>query len=71
LTVVGTVTKEDFEKRFDEMFPKRAGVYKIVVLVDRERDHIIGAGTIFFEKKFMRKLGIVRIHIYNRLVWAY
>lgn len=38
LTVVGNVTKEDYEKRFDEMFPKRSDVYKIVVLVDRERD---------------------------------
>jgi glucosamine-phosphate N-acetyltransferase len=71
LTVVGTVTKEDFEKRFDEMFPKRADVYKIVVLVDRERDHIIGAGTIFFEKKFMRKLGIVITHHLTMIVRTY
>lgn len=54
LTVVGNVTQKDYEERFDELFPKRNDVYKIVVIVDRERDFIIGAGTIFFEKKFIR-----------------
>lgn len=41
------------------MFPSRADVYKIVVIVDKAADYIIGAGTIFFEKKFIRKAGIV------------
>ena len=59
MTVVGHVPKEDFEKRFDELYPKRADVYKVVVLVDKERNYIIGAGTIFFEKKFIRGLGLV------------
>ncbi|CDW77906.1 glucosamine 6-phosphate n-acetyltransferase [Stylonychia lemnae] len=54
LTVVGQVTKEDFEKRFDEMFPKRQEIYKIIVLLDKRADYIIGAGTVFFEKKFIR-----------------
>lgn len=57
--MVGSVSREDFEKRFDELYPKRQDVYKIIVIVDRERNHIIGAGTIFFEKKFTRKLGVV------------
>eukprot|EP00347_Sterkiella_histriomuscorum_P006848 403351205 len=58
LTVVGNVTKEDFEKRFDEMYPSRQDVYKIVVIVERASNWIVGCGTIFFEKKFVRKLSI-------------
>jgi len=57
--VVGQVSKEDFEKRFDELFPQRSDIYKIIVLLDKRADYIIGAGTIFFEKKFIRKTGIV------------
>ena len=36
LTVVGNVTQQDFEQRFDKMFPEQADIYKIVVIVDRE-----------------------------------
>ena len=63
LTVVGKVTKQDFEKRFDEMFPSHDHVYKIVVIVDRETDKIVGCGTIFIEKKFIRQSGIVTIGV--------
>ncbi len=59
LTVVGNVSKEEFEQRFDEIFPDQADIYKIVVIVDRENDQIIGAGTVFFEKKFIRGLGCI------------
>ena len=54
LTVVGIVSQEMFEKRFDEMFTQRRGVYKIVVIVHRDSDHIIGTGGVFLEKKFIR-----------------
>ena len=60
--MVGNVSKLDFEQRFDEMYPRRADVYKIIVIVDKERDHIIGCGTIFFEKKFIRKLALVIVY---------
>jgi glucosamine-phosphate N-acetyltransferase len=54
LTVVGKVTKEDFERRFDEMFPSHSHIYKIVVIIDNKIDKVIGSGTIFTEKKFLR-----------------
>jgi glucosamine-phosphate N-acetyltransferase len=54
LTVVGIVTQEDYEKRFDLMFPSRADTYRIVVIIDKRTDSIIGCGTIFIEKKFLR-----------------
>lgn len=59
LTVVGNVTKEEFEKRFDELYPPREEMYKIVVIVEKATDWIVGVGTIFFEKKFLRKLSTV------------
>lgn len=54
LTVIGNATKETFEKRFDEMFPSHDHIYKVVVIVDKARDKIVGCGTIFMEKKFIR-----------------
>jgi len=51
---VGKVTKEDFERRFDEMFPSHAHIYKIIVIIDTSNDKVIGSGTIFMEKKFLR-----------------
>ena len=57
LTVVGTVTREDFEKRFDELFPAHANFHKILVIHDTSKDKIIGTGTVIFEKKFLRQCG--------------
>ena len=59
LTEVGHVTREEFEKRYDELFPKLADYYKIIVAVDTKRDLIVAAGTVFFEKKFIRNTGTV------------
>lgn len=56
---MGNVTKEEFEKRFDELYPPREEMYKIVVIVEKATDWIVGVGTIFFEKKFLRKLSTV------------
>jgi hypothetical protein len=35
------------------------GLYKIVVIVDKIKDRIVGAGTIMMEKKFIRQTGTV------------
>lgn len=59
LTVIGTVTKEDFEKRYDEIFPGYANFHKIVVIEDKSTNKVIGTGTIFMEKKFIRQCGTV------------
>jgi len=57
LTVVGDVSKADFEKRFDLMFPSRSDIYKIVVIYDLEAKKVIGTGTLLLELKFIRNLG--------------
>ena len=58
LTVVGDVTRENFEKHYDLMFPRRDDIYKIIVVIDRRNGKIIGAGTLVIELKFIRNLGI-------------
>jgi len=37
------------------------GVYKVVVIVDKIKDRIVGSGTILMEKKFIRQTGTVSI----------
>ena len=59
LTVVGNVTQEEYERRWDELFKKHSDHYKIVVIVDKRKDLIVGSGTLFIEKKFIRESGIV------------
>ena len=56
---MGRVSKEEFERRFDELYPSREDIYKIVVILERSSNWIVGCGTLFFEKKFLRKLGTV------------
>ena len=51
---MGVVTQEDYEARFDSLFPTKSDVYRIVVVVDKDTDKIIACGTIFIEKKFLR-----------------
>eukprot|EP00347_Sterkiella_histriomuscorum_P008756 403343874 len=58
LTQVGNPTQQDYEARFDEMFPKYADHYRNVVIVDKKKDKIVGSGTVFIEKKFLRECGI-------------
>jgi glucosamine-phosphate N-acetyltransferase len=64
LTIVGDVKQEDFEKRFDLLHPRMKDIYKIVVIVDTQKDKIIGSGTIFMEYKFIRHCGIVRFCVF-------
>ena len=40
------------------MFPRLADIYKIMVIEDRAKGKIIGAGSLVVEKKFIRSLGI-------------
>lgn len=49
LTQVGDVTKEEFEKRFDEM-KAGAGGYHILVILDAEKK-IVGTGALIVERK--------------------
>ena len=65
LTVIGKVTKEDYEKRYDEIFPNFADWHKIVVIEDEKTGKVVGTGTIFFEKKFIRQCGTVRIYKFD------
>jgi len=51
-------SESEFIQRFDSMFPSEAQIYKIIVLVDNKSDTIIGAGTMFTEKKFIRNAGV-------------
>jgi len=56
LTSVGSITKEQFLKRFDDM-RKCANTYYITVIVDTKLDKIIGSGTIVHERKFIHDCG--------------
>lgn len=59
LTVVGHVTKESWEERFDWLFPKHADTYFIMVIVDKAKNSIVGSATLMLERKFLRSTGIV------------
>ena len=59
LTQVGTPTKAQFMERFDELFPRQADTYKIIVIEDVRKQKIIGAGSVIVEKKFIHDMGIV------------
>lgn len=56
LTSVGTVTKEDFIRRFHQM-KNCHNTYYITVIVDTKKDKIIGSGTIVHEQKFIHDCG--------------
>lgn len=59
LTVVGEVTRADFESRYDWMFPRHADTYFIVVIVDKKLDKVVGSASLMMERKFVRNAGIV------------
>ncbi|KAF2722232.1 acyl-CoA N-acyltransferase [Polychaeton citri CBS 116435] len=59
LTVVGEVSQQQYEERFDEM--KRAGAaggYHVLVILDGE-NKIVGTGALIVERKFIHHLGLV------------
>ena len=58
LATVGSITKEDFERRFDLIDPQHSSSYKIIVGIDKDTKEIVCYGTILFELKFVHNLGI-------------
>ena len=58
LSKVGNVSKEQFQKRFNDLDLKSSNIYKIIVGVDNDTNKIIASGTVFFELKFIRNLGV-------------
>jgi glucosamine-phosphate N-acetyltransferase len=67
LSVVGKVTQQDFEVRYDWMFPSHSETYYIIVIVDKSKDKVIGTATMLLERKFMRSTGIVSVYIFLTL----
>ena len=59
LTTVGSVSKEDFIKRFREM-KSMPDTYSTAVIEDTKRNTVIAAASLIVEKKFARSLGKVR-----------
>lgn len=56
LTVVGKVTKEQFEDTFNKM-KCHDGMYYIIVIEDKVSGQIVGAGTLLLEQKFIHECG--------------
>jgi glucosamine-phosphate N-acetyltransferase len=67
LSIVGKVTQQDFEARYDWMFPSHSDTYYIIVIVDKSKDKVIGTATMLLERKFMRSTGIVSVYIFLTL----
>lgn len=58
LTDCGTITADDFAKRFHQM-KQCPDTYYVLVLEDIHADHeIVGSATLVCEKKFIRQLGV-------------
>ena len=56
LTDIGTVTQEDFEKRFDQM-KQAVNTYFICVVEDVKNQKIVASLTLVYEQKFIRQTG--------------
>ncbi|KAG5859263.1 GNAT-like protein [Encephalitozoon hellem] len=52
LTKPGVVTKKQFEERYRSLC--KEGCYKIIIAYDPKVEKVIGSGTLFIEKKFIR-----------------
>ncbi|EPR78795.1 Glucosamine 6-phosphate N-acetyltransferase [Spraguea lophii 42_110] len=52
LTEVGDISEEAFLKRYNKIKYK-----EIYIIVAEENNVVVGAGTVFFEPKFIRNLG--------------
>nr|CAG4645873.1 EOG090X0FKI [Lynceus sp. MCZ IZ 141354] len=57
LTEVGKVTREQYAAQFEAM-RNCPGTYYITVIVDKELDRIIGAATLFLERKFIHNCAL-------------
>jgi glucosamine-phosphate N-acetyltransferase len=58
LTSVGQMPKNDFEERFNYL-KKHNHEYFTIVIEDTTKKLIVGAGTIFVERKFVHHNGLV------------
>ncbi|GKZ19311.1 glucosamine-phosphate N-acetyltransferase-like protein [Aspergillus brasiliensis] len=57
LTTVGTITEEQWNKRYD-WIASRNDEYYLLVICDGE-DRIVGTGSLIVERKFIHELGLV------------
>ncbi|GFP96447.1 glucosamine 6-phosphate n-acetyltransferase [Phtheirospermum japonicum] len=58
LTVCGSISDEAFEERFQEL-AKCGDDHLICVIEDKNSGKIVGTGSVFIEKKFIRNCGKV------------
>jgi len=58
LTEVGDITKDQFEDQFNLM-RSSPGMYYCTVIVDLNKDEVVGAATLLMEKKFIRQCATV------------
>merc|ERR1712215_22162 len=58
LTSVGNISREEWERRFEEM-KECKGTYYVVVIEDKTIGKVIGAATLVAEKKFIHSCGMV------------
>ncbi|KAI7899402.1 acyl-CoA N-acyltransferase [Cokeromyces recurvatus] len=58
LTEVGNHTKEEFKERFEYM-KKHNHEYHTITISDDSKNQVVAVGTIFIERKFIRKNGLV------------
>ncbi|CAK41234.1 uncharacterized protein An12g07840 [Aspergillus niger] len=57
LTTVGTITEEQWNKRYD-WISSRNDEYYLLVICDGE-DRVVGTGSLIVERKFIHELGLV------------
>nr|CAG4642858.1 EOG090X0FKI [Evadne anonyx] len=57
LTEVGDITQEQFEDQFGLM-RSSPGMYYVTVIVDQNKNEIVGAATLLMERKFIRQLAM-------------
>ncbi len=58
LTTTGNITRSEFNNRFDYLL-KHNHEYFTIVIEDTSNSKIVGAGTIFVERKFIHHNGLV------------
>jgi glucosamine-phosphate N-acetyltransferase len=57
LTTVGDISQSQWEEQYD-WFKKRDGGYYMLVVED-DKDRVVGCGTLVVERKFIHNLGVV------------
>jgi len=57
LTEVGDITQDQFEDQF-ALMKSSTGMYYCTVIVDQNKDEIVGAATLLMERKFIRQCAL-------------